>query len=256
MASVDFIYDPTCPNVAQARANLQAAFSQLDAVPRWLEWDTTDPTTPDEFRELPSPTIWVNGRDVDTSAPAASGRGCRIYVDGTVSSGVPSVALLVQALRQADDGASLAAASGSRRGGWQRVLAVLPSLGIATVPVGLCPLCFAGYVGAFGAMGVGFLLERRYLMPLAAAALLLALGSLAWRARTRRGYGPLTLGVIGALVLWLGQFVANNVATTTLGATTLLIAAAWNVWPRAGQTNACAACEPRAHGDASHRTQP
>ena len=256
MASVDFIYDPTCPNVAQARANLQAAFAQLGFEPRWLEWDTTDPTTPDEFREQPSPTIRVNGRDVDTNAPAASGRGCRIYVDGTVSSGVPSVALLVQALHQADDGVSLAAASALRPGGWQRVLAVLPSLGIATVPVGLCPLCFAGYVGAFGAMGLGVLLERRYLMPLAVAALLLALGSLAWRARTRRGYGPLALGVIGALVLWLGQFAANNVAATTLGATTLLIAAAWNVWPRAGQANACAACESRAQGDPSHRIRP
>ena len=111
---------------------------------RWLEWDTTDPATPDEFRELPSPTIWVNGRDVDSSASAASGRGCRIYIDGGVTSGVPSVALLVQALQQTDAEAIPAVASAPHHGAWQRALAVLPSLGIATVPVGLCPVCFAG----------------------------------------------------------------------------------------------------------------
>ncbi|MGE4071087.1 MAG: hypothetical protein AB7E72_07925 [Lysobacterales bacterium] len=250
MASVDFIYDPSCPNVARARVNLAAAFTELDLTPSWLEWDTTDPAAPNEFREQPSPTILVNGRDIDPDAAVASGRGCRIYFEGTTQGGVPPVALLVRALARTAS-ATRPPAVKAHGTGYRRVLAVVPSLSVATIPVGLCPVCFAGYAGAFGALGLGFLLERNTLAPLAAVALLLALGSLAWRARSRWGYGPLALGALGALVLWLGQFVAGNVVATTLGATTLLIAAVWNSWPRAGQA-ACAACPRNAHSRSSH----
>lgn len=242
MSGVDFIYDPGCPNVAQARANLAAAFAQLGAAPDWLEWDTTDPATPEEFRGLPSPTLWVNGRDIDPSAPAGAGYGCRIYVEGDTSSGVPSVALLVQALRDAGGASAPAAVDGGGR--WPRVLAVAPSVGLAAVPVGACPLCLAGYIGVVSALGLGFLLERQYLLPLSAIALALALGSLAWRARTRRGYGPLALGVVGALLLWLGQFIVGNVVATVLGAVALAVAAAWNVWPQLDLSRACSACAP------------
>ncbi|MEG3190959.1 hypothetical protein [Lysobacter sp. D1-1-M9] len=252
MSGVDFIYDPGCPNVAQARANLRAAFAELGAEPEWLEWDTTDPATPDEFRSLPSPAIWVDGRDVDPSMPSASGYGCRIYVEGDASSGVPSVALLVQALGNAKNiNVMPTPASPSGGGRWRRALAVLPSLGVATVPVGLCPVCFAGYLGVFSAVGLGFLLERRYLLPLAAMALLLALASLAWRAPARWGYGPLAVGAAGALLLWLGQFVLGNVVAIVLGAVALGVAAAWNVWPRRDPARACSACAPRTRGPSS-----
>ncbi|MBW3549342.1 MAG: DUF2703 domain-containing protein [Proteobacteria bacterium] len=249
MSGVDFIYDPGCPNVAQTRTNLVAAFAQLGAAPDWLEWDTTDPATPEEFRGLPSPTIWVNGRDIDPSAPAGAGYGCRIYVEDDTSSGVPSVALLVQALRSA---ANASAPAGMQGGGrWPRVLAVAPSLGLAAVPVGACPLCLAGYLGVVSTLGLGFLLERQYLLPLSAIALALALGALAWGARMRRGYGPLALGVVGALLLWLGQFVIGNAAATLLGAVALAVAAAWNVWPRLDPSRACSACAPRTRGPPS-----
>lgn len=243
MSGVDLIYDPGCPNVAQTRANLAAALARLGLAPDWLEWDTTDPAAPEEFRGLPSPTLWVDGRDIDPSAPEGRGYGCRIYVEGDTSSGVPSVTLLVQAL--CDAGRASAATAADRGNRWPRILAVAPSLGLAAVPVGACPLCLAGYIGVVSTLGLGFLLERQYLLPLSAIALALALASFAWRARTRRGYGPLALGAGGALLLWLGQFIVGSVVATALGAVALAVATAWDVWPRMDPSPACSACARR-----------
>lgn len=240
MRSVDFIYFPGCPNVDQARAHLLAAFTAIAVEPRWVEWDASDPATPDEFRQHGSPTVLVNGRDVAGAEPLSGGNSCRVYETADGLSGAPPVALLVQALRAVPAAAIEPAAATS---GWRRALAVLPSLGTAAIPVGACPVCVAGYAGLFGALGLGFLRDARVLMPLTGVALVLALASLAWRARSRQGFGPLMLGVAGALALVIGQFAIAHWPTTVLGAVALLVAAVWNVWPR--RRGDCTACAPQ-----------
>lgn len=242
MRSVDFICFPGCPNVEQARAHLAEAFAAIGAEPRWVEWDSTDPATPEEFRHYGSPTILINGRDIAGAEPL-SGDGCRVYETAEGLTGVPPVALLVHALRDAPSVTAVEPAPVVP--GWRRVLAVLPSLGLAAVPIGACPICFAGTVGVLGALGFGFLLDTRFLIPITGAALLLALASLAWRARSRQGYGPLALGIVGAVLLIVGQFVNGNLPTTVIGATALLVAALWNVWPRPQRGLPCDACAPR-----------
>lgn len=115
---------------------------------------------------------------------------------------------------------------------WRRVLGILPGVGVSLLPKVTCPLCWPAYAGLLSSMGLGFLLSSRYLLPLTAVFLLIAIAALAYRAHTRRGYGPMTLGVIAAAGVIVGKFYVASDATL-YGAVSLLVAASlWNSWPR------------------------
>ena len=239
MLSVDFIFSNGCPNVAATRAHLIEAFARAGQAARWLEWDLDDPSTPAEFRIHGSPTVLVNGRDVAPASALTHGnRGaCRIYQDGDRHTGVPPVALLINAFGSTPSPVLLSI--GDRRP-WHG-LAFLPAAGIAAVPVGLCPVCYAAYISVFSALGLTFLLDPRVLTPLAVLALALALLALGWKARTRHGYGPLAAGAIGAACLGLGQLVMLRPMLVWAGVALLGGAAVWNAWPRR-QAPRCSAC--------------
>ena len=80
-------------------------------------------------------------------------------------------------------------------------------------------------------MGLGFLLETAYLFPLMVLSLLLAVGALGFRAKRRRGYGPLGVGLLAAGLMLVGNFLLG-LAWVTYGGIALLIAASvWNSWP-------------------------
>lgn len=246
MRSVDFVYFSGCPNIEHARARLNDAFTAIGAEPSWLEWDVSDSATPEEFRRFGSPTILINGRDVAGDGPDASG-GCRLYHGAGGLTGAPPFELILEALRKTTVGEVILTAPAAPS--WRRLLAVLPSLGVAAVPVGTCPVCIAGMVGVFSTLGIGFVLETQFLLPIAAAALMLALSSLAWRARSRQGYGPLGLGVAGAGILSVGQFILASSSATVLGAVVLMLAALWNAWPRQQPGLPCANCLPTTAGE-------
>ena len=101
---VEFIWDPECPNVRKARANLMRAFSRTEVPARWQEWRRDDPDAPEYVKHFGSPTILVDGVDVDELPADADGNCCRIYTgaDGTIS-GVPSVEAIVRRLQAASD---------------------------------------------------------------------------------------------------------------------------------------------------------
>src|SRR5690349_23785865 len=50
------VYDDACPNVAQARSNLLAAFALLGLPPSWCEHRIGDPSAPVHTRGYGSPT--------------------------------------------------------------------------------------------------------------------------------------------------------------------------------------------------------
>lgn len=80
-------------------------------------------------------------------------------------------------------------------------------------------------------MGLTFLLETAYLLPLTVFFLALSVGALALQANKRRGYGPFVLGILAGLILLVGKFVVDS-AAAVLGSAGLLIGAAiWNAWP-------------------------
>jgi hypothetical protein len=120
-------------------------------------------------------------------------------------------------------------------------LSALPALSAALLPVGVCPACWPLYAGVLGVLGLGFLIEEQYLLPLAAALLLAALWTLAHNAAARRGYGPLAAGVLAALLILFGKFVLASAVVVYAALTVLLAASLWNVWPRAA--GPCSRCK-------------
>lgn len=83
-------------------------------------------------------------------------------------------------------------------------------------------------------MGLAFLMETTYLLPLTIVVLMVAVGSLALRARRRRrrGYGPLVLGIVAAMLLLIGKFVFESIPAMYASAGLLFAASVWNSWPR------------------------
>ena len=96
MASIELIYDATCPNVPAARDRLSEVLASLGMTEGWREWERSSPEAPAYALDYGSPTILVNGEDV-AGATGNVGRGaCRVYVDPESRrfEGVPSAAAL------------------------------------------------------------------------------------------------------------------------------------------------------------------
>jgi len=81
-------------------------------------------------------------------------------------------------------------------------------------------------------VGLGFLMQTEFLLPLTVATLVLAVAALGFRAKRRRGYGPLAVGVVGGGVLILGKFVLDSNLAVYGGLMGLIVASLWNSWPR------------------------
>jgi mercuric ion transport protein len=80
------------------------------------------------------------------------------------------------------------------------------------------------YAGLLGAMGLAFLLQTVYSLPITLIALSLVLGALGFRARRRRGYGPLVLGLVAATLLLVGKFAVEVDVATYAGVALLIVA--------------------------------
>ena len=115
---------------------------------------------------------------------------------------------------------------------WKQNLLAAPGIGLSLLPKIACPACWPAYAGLLSSIGLGFLVPNRtYLLPLTVAFLLIAVGTLAFRARRRRGYVPFALGVLAASLILLGKFslASNSVLYAGLGL--LILASVWNSWP-------------------------
>ena len=75
-------------------------------------------------------------------------------------------------------------------------------------------------------------MQTEYLLPLTVASLALAVAALGFRAKRRRGYRPLAVGVIGGGILILGKFILDSNVAVCGGLTGLIVASLWNSWPR------------------------
>ena len=234
MATVDLVYDPGCPNVGEARAHLQEAFANAGLTPRWSE-HVIGGSGPAHARGYGSPTILIDGRDVSGASPGDEA-SCRLYRDerGGLAR-VPTVAQIATTLSRAHG-----RVAGGTVGGWRSGLAVLPGIGAALLPKVACPACWPAYAGLLTSLGLGFLLDGAWLLPLTAAFLMVAVGALAFRARGRRGYRPFGLGVIASGLVLLGKFAFESDAAMFGGIGLLVGASLWNSWPR--RRAACPAC--------------
>ncbi len=125
---------------------------------------------------------------------------------------------------------------------WKQTLVAIPGIGVSLLPKLACPLCWPAYAGLLSSVGLGFLISAKYLLPLTATFLLLALAALAYRARRRHGYGPFAVGLIAAIGVMLGKFEWESNLSLYGAVGLLVVASLWNAWPHSTAANSAAAC--------------
>jgi hypothetical protein len=239
MPDVVLLYERSCPNVRAARASLMRAFSAAKLPAQWREVDVDAPDTPAEWRAFGSPTVLVDGMDVGDGT-RAEGAACRLYDDRGRLVRAPAVDRIAASLR-AYFVRVAPPSKPARRSGLRTALAALPGVGIALLPKLACPACWPAYAAVLSALGLGFLMHSRYLLPITIALLALATFAIGFRARARRGYAPAIIAAVAAVAIVLAKFVLDS-DSLTYGATAIFASAAiWNAWP-VRKAAACPAC--------------
>ena len=235
MPTIEFIYDRDCPNVEGARAALCDALQAAGLAQHWQEWDRADRHAPEYVRAYGSPTILVDGKDI-AGMPPGDASACRIYRNEQGNTrGIPDSQLILAALQKASG-------KDKRAGGKMQALAILPAAFAAVLPKLTCAACWPAYTALLGALGIEFADYTPYLLPVTFAAFAVALFGLGWRARARRGFGPLALGVIASAVIVTGKFAFDSDTAAYIGAAALIGATVWNLWPRRAGAGNCGAC--------------
>ena len=242
MPKVEFIYDADCPNIEATRKNLLHAFSQTDLSSRWQEWDRALPESPVRVRGYGSPSILVDGLDVAEMKPSNGANCCRIYTDGEGRlTGFPTVEMIAAKLSET----KTPSVSWSDKGRWHSVIAAMHAIATTLLPKLTCPACWPAYAGILSAIGLGFVDYTPYLFPLTSAFLALAVFSLGYRAKKRRGYRPLIVGIIAAMVVSIGKFAFTSDAAMYGGIALLMAGSLWNSWPQKERDNgSCPTCNP------------
>lgn len=119
--------------------------------------------------------------------------------------------------------------------------AMLPTVGVALLPKLTCPACWPAYAGLLSSLGIGFVDYTPYLVPFTLVFLVISLSTMAFRAKSRHGYGPLLLGLFAGAVLMVGKFVYDSDSAMYTGLVILVAASLWNTWPKA-RVDDCPAC--------------
>lgn len=138
---VEVLYIADCPNhkpaVEQARAALRA--EGAPAVAEEVEVRTK--ADAEAWRFLGSPTVRVNGLDVEPEARGAQhfGVGCRSYVENGIRSGLPSKNLIQRALQESS-GETIPPVPPASRGKKGSESTVLVAGGLAAVLASTCCL--------------------------------------------------------------------------------------------------------------------
>ena len=229
---IEVLFFQGCPHHRLAVEQARQVVAELGVEAEVREVEVQDGEGAVRLRFLGSPSVRVDGIDVEPGADARRdySLSCRLYG----GSGIPPRNLLESTIRSA------AAAIQPPRA---RALAAVgvPVAGLSALPA--CPACYPLYAGVLGALGLTAFANPGGQAVLAAVLLGVALAALAYRARTRRGYGPLALGIGASLIVLAGKFLVGFVPLGYAGAAGLVAASLWNAWP-AGRRAACEACGP------------
>jgi len=103
------------------------------------------------------------------------------------------------------------------------------SVGILLLPK--CPLCWITYATIFGSLGLGFVASTFSYYVVFTLMIALALGALAYKAKSRHGYVPFLVGCGASLLILLGKTVMENQFLFYAGAGLFMIAGLWNSIP-------------------------
>lgn len=114
---------------------------------------------------------------------------------------------------------------------------LLAAVAIALLPK--CPACWSAYAGLSSLLGLSFVVEARYLLPLSAASLGVFVGALTVRAPRGRRYVSCLLGTLMGAGVLFGKFVIESDLLTIaslLGVVLLALpgrsraASKWRLW--------------------------
>ena len=100
---VEILYFSGCPNHAPTVDRVREVLEQEEASADMVELEVKDAVTAETVGFLGSPTIRIDGEDVEHTARTAGGFGmtCRTYIDGDRRVGVPPWELIRAAVRKA-----------------------------------------------------------------------------------------------------------------------------------------------------------
>ena len=240
MSSVEFIYEKDCPSVESTRSQLIQVFSKLKIKPHWVEWEISDTSAPDYVRRYGSPTILINGKDVDESENSLNPQQCRLYInsDNTMS-GVPPIENIIKAIQAA----TIENKYNYFFTGSGLNLAAIPAILFALLPKLICPFCWPLYTGLLGSIGINFINYTPYLFPLITLFLILTLSGLVWGARRKNKYGPVYLGGLSSLLILTGKFLYITDVFIYVGLTGLIMSVIWHSRIKlSGNRGSCSAC--------------
>ena len=100
---IEVLYLAGCPNHPPAVARVSDILRQEIVSAELVEIEIKDATTAHQLKFLGSPSIRIDGRDVETAARSSRAFGfvCRTYVDEGKPVGVPPVEWIRAALQEA-----------------------------------------------------------------------------------------------------------------------------------------------------------
>jgi hypothetical protein len=99
---IEILYFRNCPNYLPAVANVQKALQEERVPAEVRHVDVLDDTQAVATGFLGSPSVRVNGVDVEPTARAATTVGlcCRTYIGGNGAEGAPGVDLIRKSIRR------------------------------------------------------------------------------------------------------------------------------------------------------------
>jgi hypothetical protein len=105
---IEVLYFDGCPNHKRAVERVQQLLSKEGVSAELLEVNVSDASIAQELRFLGSPSVRVNGLDVEPEARTARDYGmmCRTYAVNGRREGLPSRDILRRAIREANAGVS------------------------------------------------------------------------------------------------------------------------------------------------------
>jgi uncharacterized protein DUF2703 len=100
---IELLHIADCPNLETARRLLKEALRERGLAEEISEIAVADPAQAEGLRFPGSPTIRVNGNDIETGLSNQGGYGisCRTYIVGGTRQGVPSREMIREAILSA-----------------------------------------------------------------------------------------------------------------------------------------------------------
>ena len=127
--------------------------------------------------------------------------------------------------------------SAPRSTGWRKALTTVPAIAVALLPK--CPACLPGFGALASSLGLSILIDKKSVLALTAALLILAVIGRGLRINGQKRRGPLAFGAFGALIVFTGKLLDVSVMSYA-GALSLIAGSLWNIWlQRIADAGAC-----------------